>query len=70
MESKKYCRIERVEIWSFVNTKMTKPIDKDELKEFEALETRAQRVIMDIVKDHLIPHLEEIILKKKMCGIL
>ena len=28
-------------IWSFANTKMTKPTNKDELEEFEALEARA-----------------------------
>ena len=28
-------------IWSFVNTKMNKPIDKNELEEFEGLEARA-----------------------------
>ena len=38
---------------------MTKPTDKDEIEEFEALEARAQRVILDGVKDHLIPDLEE-----------
>ena len=47
------------EIWSFVSTVMTKPTDKDALEEFEALEARAQRVILDGVKDHLIPHLAE-----------
>ena len=36
---------------------MTKPTDKDELAEFEAVEARAQRVILDGVKDHLLPHL-------------
>ena len=46
-------------IWSFSNTKMTKPTDQDALDEFEALEGRAQRVILDGVKDHLIPHLAE-----------
>ena len=44
-------------IWSFASTVMMKPTDKDELAEFEALEARAQRVILDGVKDHLIPHL-------------
>ena len=46
-------------IWIFANTKMVKPTDKDELDEFESLESRAQRVIIDRVKDHLIPHLVE-----------
>ena len=36
---------------------MTKPTHKDELEEHEALESKAQRVILDGVKDHLIPHL-------------
>ena len=38
---------------------MTKPTDRDELEEFEAVEARAQRVILDGVKDYLIPHLAE-----------
>ena len=46
-------------IWSFVGTMMTKPTNKDALEEFEALESKAQRVILDGVKDHLIPHLAE-----------
>ena len=46
-------------IWSFANTKMTKPTDQDALDEFEALEARSQRMILDGVKDHLIPHLAE-----------
>ena len=29
-------------IWGFTNTKMTKPTDRDELDEFEALEARAR----------------------------
>ena len=28
-------------IWNFSNTKMTNPTDKDELEEFEALESKA-----------------------------
>ena len=46
-------------IWNFENTKMTKPTNKDDLEEHEALEARAQRVILDGVKYHLIPHLAE-----------
>ena len=46
-------------IWSFASTMMTDPTVKDELAEFEALQARAQRVILDGVKDHLIPHLAE-----------
>ena len=46
-------------IWKFANTTITKSTDKDELEEHEMLEARAQRVILDGVKDHLIPHLAE-----------
>ena len=46
-------------IWGFANTKMTKPTDQNELDEFEALEARAQRVILDGVKDNLIPYSAE-----------
>ena len=46
-----------MEDMNFAKTKMTKPTDKDDLEEHEALEARAQRVILDGVKDHLIPHL-------------
>ena len=55
-------------IWSFANTKMTKPTDRDALDEFESLEARAQRVILDGVKDHLISHLARRKLLKT-CGI-
>ena len=46
-------------IWSFANSKMTKPTNRDELEEFQALESRSQRVILNGVKDHHIPHLVE-----------
>ena len=46
-------------IWSYANTKMTKPTDQDALDEFEASETKSQKVILDGVKDHLTPHLAE-----------
>ena len=34
-------------IWNFANIKMTKPTDKEDLEEHQALEARAQRVILD-----------------------
>ena len=46
-------------VWSFTNTVTMKPTDKHELAKDESLESRAQRVILDGVKDHLIPHLVE-----------
>ena len=44
-------------IGKFINSVATKPTDKDELEEHEVLKARAQRVILDGVKDHLILHL-------------
>ena len=41
--------LKEMKIWSFANAKMTKPVDKGELEEFESLEARAQRVIVNIV---------------------
>ena len=49
--------LKELRVWSFTNSVMTKPTNKDELEEFEALEARPQRIILDGVKDHLIPHL-------------
>ena len=49
---------------------MTKPSDKDELEEHEMLEARAQRVILDGVKDHLIPHMAEKKITKDMWDTL
>ena len=51
--------LKEIRVWSFINSVMTKPTNKDELEEFEAHEARAQRIILDGVKDHLIPHLLE-----------
>ena len=59
-----------MEIWNFANTKMTKPTYKDELEDFEALEARAQRVILDGVKDHFIPHLANKKIAKDMWNTL
>ena len=59
-------------ICSFANTKMTKPTNQDALNEFdfEAFEAKAQRVVLDGVKDHLIPHLAEKKTAKEMWDTL
>ena len=57
-------------IWRFANSIMTKPTYKDALEEHEALEARAQRVTLDGVKDHLIPHLAEKKTTKEMWDTL
>ena len=48
--------LKELRVWSFINSVMTKPTNKDELEKFEAHEAIAQRIILDGVKDHLIPH--------------
>jgi len=46
-------------IWKYVNTVVIIPTDPINLDVYEVQEARAQRVILDGVKDHLIPHLFE-----------
>ena len=48
--------LKELRVCSFINSVMTKPTNKDEIEEFVALEARAQRIILDGVKDQLIPH--------------
>ena len=69
MEGKNYRCLKELRVWSFINSVMTKPTNKDEL-EFEAHQARAQRIILDGVKDHLIPHLAEKKTTKEMWDTL
>jgi hypothetical protein len=47
-------------LWAFVNTTMTVPSSNPiALDLHEVKEARAQRIILDGVRDHLIPHLDE-----------
>ena len=46
-------------IWTFANTKVTKPTNKYELEVHEMLEARDDKVIINGVKDHIILHLVE-----------
>ena len=62
--------LKELRVWSFINSVMTKPTDKDELEEFEAHEAKAQRIVLDGVKYHLIPHLAEKKFAKKMWDTL
>ena len=51
--------LNELRVQSFINSIMPKPTNKDELDQFESHEAKAQRIILDGVKDHLIPHLAE-----------
>jgi hypothetical protein len=56
-------------LWNFVSTTVTVPLsDPISLDLHEVKEARTQRILLDGVKDHLIPHLAE---KKqpRRCGM-
>ena len=46
-------------IWNFVSTTMTMPTDCKDLEIREVNEVKAQRILLDGLKDHLIPHLSQ-----------
>jgi hypothetical protein len=46
-------------LWDFANTIVTPPTDPKDLAAHELKDVKARRIILDAVKDHLIPHLSE-----------
>ena len=46
-------------IWEFVENEIKKPTDPKELDVWEDLDTKARLIILDNVKDSLIPHVSE-----------
>jgi len=44
-------------IWEFVGKEISKTTTPNEFAEFEELDAKAKVIILDGVKDHLIPHL-------------
>jgi hypothetical protein len=54
--------LEEVELWYFVDTEVAPPIDLKDLVEHTKKSIKVKQIILDMVKDHLIPH----ITKKKM----
>ena len=62
--------LKKWKIWKFANTNVTKPTDKNELEDHDLLKARAQRMILDGVKDHLIPHMAEKKIAKDMWDTL
>jgi hypothetical protein len=45
------------DLWEFVDTQITKPTDAAELAKYNKSDAKARLIILDGVKDHLIPHL-------------
>jgi putative lipoic acid-binding regulatory protein len=46
-------------LWEFANTKLTPPTDPKDLVAHELKDVKSKRIILDVVKDHLIPHISE-----------
>jgi hypothetical protein len=46
-------------LWDFANTIMTPPTDPKDLAAHELKDVKAKRIILDVVKDHLILHISE-----------
>jgi hypothetical protein len=44
------------ELWEFANTKVTQPTDPKDLATHELKDVKARRIILNVVKDHLILH--------------
>jgi hypothetical protein len=53
-------------LWDFTNTTMTAPMDPQKLVIHEKKDVKARRIILDVVKDHLIPHLSKKKLAREM----
>ena len=59
------------EIWNYVNSVVVAPTtDHVALDLHEVKKAKAQRIILDGVKDHLIPYLVEKKIAKEMCDAL
>ena len=59
MEGKDQVGLSVNRIWEFVEKAIKKPIDQNELEVCEDLDTRVILIILDGVKDPLIPHLSK-----------
>jgi hypothetical protein len=58
------------DIWELVDKVVPPPIDPTTLESHNKKEIKAQRVILDSVKDHLIPHLSEKKMTKELFDAL
>ena len=48
--------LEEYELWEIVETTVAVPTDPISLAEFKKKNIKAKRIILDSVKDHIIPH--------------
>jgi hypothetical protein len=51
--------LEEVDFWCFVEGKVRVPTNPMQLAEHNKKVAKAKRIILDFVKDHLIPHIAE-----------
>ena len=50
------CVFEEAEVWDIVEKQATIPTDSTQLAKFKKLNARAKRLILDSIRDHIIPH--------------
>ena len=49
--------LEEHDLWNFMETKVVEPITLVQLEKYEKKMAKTKQVILDLVKDHLIPHI-------------
>jgi hypothetical protein len=57
-------------LWDFANTIMTPPMDPKDLVIHVFKDVKTERIILDVVKDNLIPHLSKKKLVREMFATL
>ena len=50
------CVFEESEVWDIVEKQPTIPVDATQLAEFKKLNAKGKRLILDGIRDHIIPH--------------
>lgn len=48
--------LEEVEVWDVVEANVQAPIDPAQLVEFNKKNVKAKRILLNVIKDHLFPH--------------
>ena len=53
--------VEECELWELVEQEVTVPTDTTLLVEFKKKNVKVKRIILDSVKDHIIPHIPHVV---------
>jgi hypothetical protein len=62
--------LEEVELWVFVENKVIVPTNPAQLVDYKKKEAKEKKIILDLVKDYLIPHIAEKKMTKEMYDAL